>query len=465
MKQILVIGAGISGLSTAYQLRKLGGDSVDVQVLEASARPGGNIRTDRIDGCLIEEGPNGFLDNVEATPRLIRELGLLPRLQKADAGAERRYLYRRGRLYLLPASALGFFTSPLLSIRGRLRVGMEAFARKRPSGIDESVYEFAARRIGKEAAQVLVDAMVSGVFAGDVEKLSLRSTFPKMAEMEDQYGGLVRAMLARALAKRKEGKRGGRKTAAGGPTGPGGRLSSFEGGLDLFPRTLADSLGPALHLDSPVLKISRNNKGWEVRCSEERVYSSDALLLSTPASVSAALLEPISPKTAEMMRSIPTAPLVVVALAFEKDSVKDLPTGFGFLAPRGEGLRILGCLWDSEVFPGRAPAGIRLMRAMIGGAHDHEAIQLPDEKLLEIVLRELGSSMGLQAKPTLAEIYRYPLGIAQYERGHLSLVNSIRLELKNFPGLWVSGSSYDGISMNSCIEKAEATAMRMLERR
>lgn len=458
MKRVLIIGAGITGLATAFRLRKLGGTELDVSVLEASEMPGGNIRTDRYEGCTIEKGPNGYLDNVEATRRLIEEIGLAPHVRQADPEAERRYLYRGGRLHLLPASAPGFFRSPLLSLKGRARVALEPFAKKAKPELDESVFDFASRRIGREAASILVDAMVSGVFAGDASRLSLASTFPKMAEMEAEHGGLVRAMIARMMKSRKKDA----DSSGGGPAGPGGKLSSFDEGLDLLPRTLARSLGKSLMTQRSVRRIRRAEQLYSVETEKGGNLEADLVFLSIPAGRAAPLIEQISPECSRIMESIPSAGLAVVALGFDLSEVRELPTGFGFLAPRCEGLRILGCLWDSDIFPGRAPEGIRLMRVMIGGAHDPEAVDLSDEELRRIVLTELRTSMGLKAEPQWIRIYRYPLGIAQYEIGHRAKLEKLRAGLEGTPGLLIGGSSYDGISMNSCIEKSEDYAREIL---
>ena len=200
MRRVVIIGGGIAGLATALHLQD-GADGVEggleVVVLEARDRPGGNIRTERAEGFTIEAGPNGFLDNAPATLSLVRRLGLEDRLQRADEAAARRYLYRDGRLHELPTGPLAFLRSPVLSLPGRLRVLCEPFARSHPDGVDETIHQFAARRIGSEAAEILIDAMVSGVFAGNVHELSLRSSFPTMHGMEEQHGGLVRAMIAR----------------------------------------------------------------------------------------------------------------------------------------------------------------------------------------------------------------------------------------------------------------------------
>jgi len=474
-----VVGGGVAGLTTALHLRDGGRETaggLEVVVLEAAPRPGGNVRTDRTDGFTIEEGPNGYLDNVPATPALVRRLGLEDRLQKADERAAKRYLYRGGRLHLLPTGPLDFLLCPVLSLRGRLRVLCEPFARPRPAGVDETVYDFAARRIGAEAAGVLVDAMVSGVFAGNVRKLSLRSSFPKMARMEEEHGSLVRAMIARmkerraarrrAEALRREGKEVEELTRPGGPAGPGGTLTSFRDGLDTLPRALAAELGGAFRPGTRVVALEEHAGAvegrWTVHAEGGEALRADAVVLAVPAPHAVPILETLDAELARPVREMETAGLAVVALAYEAAEIGGDPDGFGFLVPRGEDLRILGCLWDSSIFPGRAPGGRVLLRAMIGGAHDPAAVEESDEALVSRVRADLRTAMGIGVEPLFTRVYRWPLGIGQYTVGHQERLDRVHGRLREHPGLWVAGSSYHGISMNACIEKAGEQAPEIL---
>ncbi len=273
-KRVVVVGGGVSGLATALALRDAAaaqGRAVEVSVVEAAPRLGGNLRSERSDGFVVEWGPNGFLDNAPATLDLVERIGLDGEIQPADPQAARRFLYRRGRLHELPGGPLSFLFNPVLSLPGRLRVLGEPFAAARPAGVDESVHAFATRRIGEEAASVLVDAMVSGVFAGDARALSLASAFPKMAAMEAEHGGLVRAMLARgrerrvarkdAEARRARGEDVRRLTRAGGPAGPGGTLTSFRGGIETLIEGLARALGAGVETGRPMLALRRAGNG------------------------------------------------------------------------------------------------------------------------------------------------------------------------------------------------------------
>jgi len=488
MKRVVIVGAGVTGLTTALNLREKAeqaGEPVQVVVLEAGAQPGGNIRTERTDGYIIEGGPNGFLDNAPRTRELVRRIGLEDQVQKADEAAARRFIYRNGRLHEVPTGPLSFLRSGVLSLRGRLRVFAEPFARSRPEGLDETIYDFAARRIGPEAASVLVDAMVSGVFAGNVRELSLQSSFPKMARMEAEHGGLVKAMLARmkerraakkqAEERRAQGEKVEELTQAGGPAGPGGTLTSFKAGLDTLIRRLTDALGDAVWTESPVAAVERRaassdpglddvrdgcadraapgNRPWRVRLASGRTLDADAVVVTIPAPRAAPLLRELDGELSAAVAEIETAGLSVVAMAWDAGDVPSA-NGFGFLVPRGEGPRILGCLWDSSVFPGRAPDGKVLVRCMIGGAHEPAAVADDDELLVRQARADLEDAMGITVEPELTRVYRWPLGISQYHVGHQARLDRIHDRLAANPGLWVAGSSYYGISINACIEKA-----------
>ena len=458
-RRVVVVGGGIAGLATALRVQK-GMQDLEIRgsvvVLEAGNRLGGNICTHEIDGFTVECGPNGFLDSVPATLDLVRDVGLEDRLVKASPEAAERYIWRGGRLHRVPSGPLGLLTGGLLSPAGRLRVLGEPFQPRGNVDADESVRAFAARRIGPEAADVLVDAMVSGVFAGDARRLSLPAAFPRMREMEARHGSLVRAMIAR---------RRGRARSGGGPGGPAGTLTTFRDGMAALPRALGERLDGAVRLNEAVRGLRRDSVTgeWTVVTSRHDEITADHVVLALPARMAAPIAETVSTGLASALRGFRAAPLAVVALGYEADDLAGAPDGFGFLAPRGEGLRMLGCLRDSTIFPGRAPDGRVLLRVMIGGAHDPEAADLADEDLLEIVRRELALTLGVEAEPVMSRIYHHPLGIAQYELGHLTRVTQVRMLLEALPGLSVTGSSYGGVSMNACIEAAYREATEIVE--
>ena len=454
-RTVAVIGAGVSGLTVAYELQQYARhppDGIRAICLEGSDRAGGNIRTHSEAGYTCEWGPNGYLDNVPATPALVRRLGLSDQLQQADEQAAIRFIYRAGALREAPTGAGAFLKSGILSPLGKLRLLGEPFARKRPEQDDESVYQFAARRIGAEAAEVLVGAMVNGVYAGNVRELCLKSTFPKMYAMESAHGSLFKAMLALKKAK------SGRKDNAG-PAGPGGVLTSFRPGLETLIRGLVRVNGNGLRLNCRVHAISdMGSRGFRVHLEAGAPIDAHSVVLACPSREAAPMVREMDPQLAGAMGAIPSAPLAVIHLGYHKAAIGEMPRGFGFLAPRGQGVRILGCLWSSNIFPGRAPEGKVLLTAMIGGAQDPDVLDLPDSKLVELARTDIQGTMGIGVAPEFIKVFRHSHGIPQYTVGHQDRLRTIRERLQHHSGLLVAGNSYGGISVNHCVEEAPGIA-------
>jgi oxygen-dependent protoporphyrinogen oxidase len=462
MTRVVVAGAGIAGLSIAWALRRRDPD-LEVLVLERSPRTGGNIRTELIDGYLCEAGPDGFLDNAPATLKLVDEIGLSSRLLPSNDAARKRYLVHQGRLCEVPASVGAFLKTPLLSPAGKLRLALEPFARRRPEG-EESIHEFASRRIGEQAAAVFVNPMVSGIFAGDAGALSLRACFPRMWEFEEKHGGLVRAMLATRRARQ-------RGAAVGAP---GGRLTSFVGGMADLPGALTRALGAAVRTSTPIVALARRHSlslgpaptavgRYTVITPDQRIEA-DAVVLSGASGESATVLQTLDPVLAANLQSVPTAPIAVVCLGYDEARIAPQCAldGFGFLVARGKGSRILGALWETSIYRHRAPAGKALLRLMIGGATDRQAAALPDRELLGIARRDLARIMGVTAAPEFVRVIRHARGIPQYVKGHLDRLQQIDTLLQTHPGLFLAGNSYRGVSINACIADADRVAENVL---
>ena len=456
MKRIAIVGGGVAGLAIAHALGRLGAreKGVEVTVLERTERPGGNIRTDVVDGFTLESGPNGFLDNVPETLELVRDLGIEDRLQVSDERAGRRFIFRNGRLHELPGGPGALLASDLLSWRAKLRIAFEPFARRRPEDVDETIHAFASRRIGREPADVMIDSIVSGVFGGNARELSLRACFPKMWQMETDHGGLFRALFAKMRERRR----------SRGPIGaPAGRLTSFKGGCEDLIRGLADKLGPTLRTSAPVSAVRTTSGGFDVSLESGESVEADAVVLAGPTSASSRIVSAFDGELANLLGEIASAPIVVVCLGYEESRLRRPLDGFGFLVPRGEGPRLLGVLWDSSIYPGRAPEGRVLMRAMIGGAHDPAAVDLDDETLLATVRADLRTMMDLDLAPSFTKIFRHRLGIPQYTVGHRDKLKQIDAALERHPGLYVAGNGYRGIAINSCVAEAGPIAARLLD--
>jgi oxygen-dependent protoporphyrinogen oxidase len=470
--RVAIVGAGLAGLTTAFELRRRESPEhpLEVTLLESADRAGGPIRTERVDTFLVEAGPNGFLDSAPDTLALVDRLEVRDRLLPSSDSARRRFVFRRGRLHALPENPFAFLASPLLSPGGRARVLLEPFAGRRPEG-DESVRAFASRRIGTEAADVLVDAMVSGVFAGDPARLSLRACFPAMWQMETEHGGLVRALFARRRkARRPEAAPRDSDARSGSPVMPRGRLTSFEGGMQDLVDALARACASSLRLGIAAKSVYRHadpnaDTPWTIETASGDTLPADVVVLATPAHVSARLVSALDPELSSVLASIPSAPLAVVALAFDAAVFGGALDGFGFLAPGHERFAALGVLWDSSIYPNRAPAGRVLLRVILGGARASDVPVRDDTALVDLAREALRLGMGVAADPLWTRIVRHVPGLPQYTLGHLDRLQAIDARLEAHPGLYLTGNSYRGVAMNSCITDAIATATKILERR
>jgi oxygen-dependent protoporphyrinogen oxidase len=451
--KIAIIGAGISGLATAHAIREKN-PGAELTVFEASARPGGKVITEPTpEGYLCEWGVNAFLDKSPPTLELCRSLGLA--VTPADVSAKKRFVFSEGRLHKLPEKPPEFFTSNLLSIGGRLRVVGEVFS-GRAKNPDESLAEFGTRHLGREAFEKLIDPMASGVFAGDARNMSVKSCFPRIREVEDEYGSLIRGLISLQKAARKSG----RKDQPG--PGPGGILTSFDSGMAKLTDTLAGRLGSRVRYNCPVQAVGRDGDGYAVYLDDSDQEHFDRVVLASPAYAQAAMVADLSSDISELIGGIGYPSLAVVCLGYRRDDVGGGMDGFGFLVPSRERRDILGTVADSFVFPNRAPDGHVLLRTMVGGARASELAFLPDDKLLDVVRSNLRDIMGIEADPVFAKIYRHERAIPQYLVGHEGRLEAIARELEAFPGLILTGNAFRGVSLNDCVVNAARTAEQVV---
>lgn len=454
--KVVVIGGGISGLATAFGVQRLArerGRPLELTLLESAPRLGGTISTVERDGFRCEYGPNGFLDSKPSTLELVEHLGLTDQLLRSDDAAAHRFLLLGGRLIELPTSPGQFLTSPMLSVGGRLRVIWERFVR-RGGHPEETVAAFARRRLGKQACARLIDPFVTGIFAGNVEELELASAFPRLVELETEYGSLIKA--SGALKKARKANPDSNQAAT---TGPGGRLTSFAGGLDVLIDGLAGALGTAVRMGVSVEKVQRDGDRWRVEAAGETLTDVDRVVLATPAYVSARLLAATVPSVVEPLEAIGYAPANVAALGFRREDLGHALDGFGFLIPTEEGRRILGCLWTSSIFPGhRAPEGHVLVRVMVGGARRPELAALADDELVALVQDELRAVLDLKGPPVFTHVSRHGRAIPQYGVGHGARRAALDGVLAEQPGLYVTGNALRGVGINDCTREAARVA-------
>jgi oxygen-dependent protoporphyrinogen oxidase len=454
-RDAIVIGAGISGLVCAYRLKRHG---VDVSLIEKSSRAGGVIQSDRVDKYLIERGPNSSQGGEEFLA-LVNELGINDELVEADPKAP-AYVYFGGKLHPVPSGPGAFLTTRLLSFSGKLRILKEPFVAVRTDPSEESVASFARRRIGREAAERLVAPFVSGIYAGDAEQLSVQAAFPRLANLETGSGGLFRGMFAKAREARRARKDASAVLDKAAPTRR--RLCSFRSGMTFLPKTLASRLGEDLLTDCDELRIARRDShDFSVefeRAGKPHRFECDHLIVATPASAASKLLASIADELSGELAEIKYPPLAIVSLAYEETAVETTLDGFGFLVPPGEDLKILGCVWNSSLFEGRAPAGKCLVTVFVGGARNPELARLPDADLVATTHLELRKVLGISSEPQAVAITRYERSIPQYNLGHAKRVRRIERLLEGTQGVSLIGNYLHGVSTGDCIKEADRMA-------
>lgn len=461
MKKIVIIGGGISGLATAWLLREKGrvaGKDLEIVLLEKEERPGGKIRSIKDGGYTCEWGPNGFLDSKPQTLDLCRALGVEQMLHRSNDNARKRFIYSGGELHQLPDGAASFLRSRLISWPGKLRLALEPtpFIAPPPAGVDETLASFGRRRLGGEALDKLIAPMVSGIFAGDPETMSLVSCFPRIAELEREYGGLIRAMIMLAKKKKRDQEAGKVVSSA---AGPGGTLTSFREGIQYLSDALAASLGEIVRPGSAVASVGTGGGApYLVRCSDGSEHEADQVIVASPAFAAAEMLAGLDGGIAGTLRQIPYASMTVVCFGYGREQIRRSLDGFGYLIPKKEGCNTLGTLWDSSMFEDRAPEGKVLLRSMMGGACFPEYVSLSDDEVVSRVRGDLAVIMGIDTAPEFVRIFRHPQAIPQYTVGHGSRLKALEEALRAHPGLILTGNSYRGIGLNDCVAAAERAA-------
>jgi len=458
----LIVGAGISGLVCAYALRKSG---MDVLVVEASPRPGGLIRSERRDGYLLELGPQSFSSTVQLL-NLCRDLGIQDQLVEAPPRAP-RYLLIDSQLRPVPLSAPAFFISSLFSAKTKWSLVSDVFRHTTPPTSDESIADFTRRRFSAELLDKLVGPFVSGVYAGDAEKLSLRAAFPQLHEAERSAGSIIWGMLRAAKAKSKAASENGAAPAKKHrPT-----LQTFRDGNETLVKALAASLDPAVRTETSVRDIRRSTSAqstsYEVTLTAKnssQQITADNLILAASTDVAADLLRTLSPDISASLKPIEYAPIAVVSLGYPQSAIQHSLEGFGFLVPRSAGRRTLGTVWNSSLFPNRTPDGHVLLTSFVGGATDPTAISQPEAELAAVVHSELTPILEIQSSPAFSSVTLYRRALPQYNLGHSERLAAIQRLSAALPGLFLTGNYLRGPAIGSCVEQALAIAEAVLVR-
>lgn len=438
MSRIAVVGGGIAGLTAGYRLS----DAHDVVVFERESTAGGKIRSQKIEGgFLFEWGPSGFLASAEAVQSLIDELGLRDVLTPASEAAKKRFIYWRGALHALPAKPPDALKMTILSPLGKLRALRELFVAKGTAAEDESVLAFVQRRFGREVAERLVAPALLGISGGDAATTSVAAIFPRLRELEAEHGSVIRGMMK-------------------GPRRSTGLMTFADGGMQTLTDRLAARLGDRFRGGTAVERIERDGAGWRVvHAGGETAV--DGVIVATPADAAARLIDGVDATLAAHLREIPYAPMRAVGVAFRANDVPVPLDGFGFLAARNQGVRLLGAFFTSTIVPEHAPAGTAYLRIFLGGATDPDIAALDAEAVKAIVLGDLRTILGITAPPIAHHEVLWPQAIPQYGLRHRAIVTAIEAREAQLPGFALAGNAYRGLGVGDNVRDARAVADRI----
>jgi len=462
MKRIAIIGGGISGLAAAYSLeeQRRAGAEVEYVLYEASSRLGGVLRTEVIDGCVVEAGPDSFVTEKPWAADLCRQVGLGDQLIGSNDADRKTYILTHGRLvvmpdglmFMVPTKILPTGLSPLFSWKTKLRMAEELFHPPRAVDRDESVAEFVQRHYGTEMVDRLADPLLSGVYGGEAANLSVRAVLPRFAEMERSHGSLGRAMLA------------ARKKMAAGPQRHAPPLfTSLKQGMQNLAETVAAKLTPSsLFTNAQVQTIQRWEGGWVVSAGLQSNHF-DAVIVALPAAAAASVLRMASAQLSAELVAIEYSSSITVGLGYDREVRQSLPPGFGFLVPRSEGKRLLAATFVHNKFPHRAPQDRALLRCFFAGVNAERVWLLRDDQIVGIVRNELQQILGLRAEPLFARVYKWKSAMAQYGIGHLERVDRIERLRQQLPGLGLAGNAYRGIGVPDCVRSGRDAAKNVLE--
>ena len=448
-RHVVVIGAGISGLATAFWLRQNG---CAVTVLERDERVGGIIRSEHIHGYTIDHAANCLMNYLPEVNHLIETVGLAGERVFRDPAAKQRYLLKHGKPQAVPLTPKEVFTSSFWPWKAKLRMAMEPFIAASESGTEESVADFIRRRFGRELFEQAIDPFVAGTLSSDPEQACIQSVMPQFYRMEQQYGSVVRGMLA---AKRSGSHRHYPK-----------QLFSFKQGMETLPSAIARYLGDRVHTGIKVQSVERIGKQWTLTaaCADgmEKI-GADAIVVATPAAAAACLLEPLSGVLAGQLRSIPYAPMAVVTLGFSRDAIHHPMDGMGCLIPAREKKNMLGLFWNSSLFANRAPDGHALVTCYAGGMRNPDMFEYDDSRLIQLVMADLRSVMEVHGEPEFVRVIRHVKGLPQYHLGHQQRLSTIDAQLRLLPGLYLAGNYLDGVSVRDRIAQGKHLTNRILQ--
>jgi oxygen-dependent protoporphyrinogen oxidase len=465
--QVAIVGGGIAGLATAYYLQekaRQNGLPLSYSLIESTSSFGGKIVTDVHHDFVVEGGPDSFITQKPAALHLCRELGLEDRLMGTNDSRRKVYVLDGGRLRSLPDGVMlivptrftPFALSPLISLPGKLRMGLDLLIPRRRANDDESLANFIRRRLGQEALDKIAEPLMAGIHVADPERLSLQATFPRFIQLEQKHGSLIKGMLAQKAHRARQ---------AGNGTGPKTSLfMTLRGGLRELVEALVARLEGDLLIGTRVVGLAPASESgrYQLHLDDGRTLPADMVILATPSYAAADLVEPMHPPLATELRAIRYVSTATISLGFRRDEFEHPLNGFGFVVSAREKSRLMACTWTSTKFKQRAPDQHVLLRTFVGGPRNPDLVDLPDEALIQLVREELRQVMGVNAPPVMARVYRWPNANPQYDVGHLERVDQIKATAADLPGLYFTGSAYRGVGIPDCIQQGQDTAQAVI---
>jgi oxygen-dependent protoporphyrinogen oxidase len=451
-KKIVVLGAGISGLATAYQLDKKG---FDVTVLEKKKEAGGSMESVFDNGFLFDRGPNSGLETTPLIGQLVEELGLHDQLIYANKKGNKRYILRNNQLYPLPMSPPAFLKTKLFSGSAKLRLMAEPFIGRSKDGYYQSIAEFVKRRLGKEFLDYAINPFVAGVYAGKPEELSVKSAFPKLYQLEEKYGGLIVGTI-KSMKERKQREEKSKQSA---------KMFSFKDGMQAFPCSIAKYLGSKVITFAEVNAIEKKESCFKIKYKNGNTGEAiecNAILSTIPAYNASEIFKPFDEKLSEHLTGIYYPPVLVLYLGYNESDIEQPLDGFGFLIPEKEKKSFLGAIWSSVLFPNRAPVGQASFTLFIGGSRNPEIGNIDKEILFNKAISEFETIMKINGKPTYTTYRYWNKAIPQYNVGYIEHERYFEEFENNNPGIFLSGNYRGGISVGDCIKNSEITTKRII---
>lgn len=451
---VVILGGGVTGLATAYWLQKQG---VQVTVLEKNPEAGGSMESVRQDGYLFDRGPNSGLEITPKIQELVQDLGLQNDFIYASPEANKRYIMRSGSLHELPMGPGSFLQSKLFSGHGKFRLLAEPFIGRSKDGYYQSVAEFVERRLGREFLDYAINPFVSGVYAGEPEKLSVKSAFPKLYALEENYGGILVGSI-RSIKARKKSAEQSKQSA---------KMFSFVHGMQTLPKAIANRMAGKVHFLCDVQKVVKENGKYVVSFNKAGDYTSvveaKAVINTMPAYVSSSVFSEMLPDAAEKFDAIYYPPVLVLFLGYKKEQIGRAVDGFGYLIPALEQQSYLGALWSSAIFKARAPKDSESFTLFIGGSRNASLFEKSREEIIKQVLAEFTGTMQISGEPDFIKHRFWSKAIPQYNVGYIEIERYFDSLEEKFPGLFFSGNYRGGISVGDCIKNSYTVAENVFE--